>query len=216
MTSPSAKLKKIKAKKPGWELELPLWQAGFSPVAGLDEAGRGALAGPVVAAAVVLPFYEHYPFRDSKKLSAQRREQLTEQIQAEALAWAIGLAGPEEIDRFNVLKATHLAAQRALLKMKLKLGALVTDYLKLEFPGPVLAPPKADDRSFQVAAASILAKTSRDCLMRDYAALYPDYGFAENKGYGSLEHLTALDIHGPCAIHRRSFKPVAQGRLFSC
>lgn len=186
------------------------------PVAGVDEAGRGALAGPVVAAAVILPYAEHYPFDDSKALSAAMREAFSQEIRKIALAVGIGLASPAEIDRLNVLQATHLAAARALqqLSERLEPQALVTDFLKLAVAVPVSAPPKADGLSFQVAAASILAKTHRDALMRHYDVQHPGYGFATHKGYGAPTHLRALAEKGPCIIHRLSFKPVAQRRLF--
>lgn len=198
---------------PSWELEADLWRRGYSPVAGVDEAGRGALAGPVVAAAVILPLGDH-PFQDSKTLSAATRAVLADEVKRCALAWGIGLACAQEVDSLNVLKATHLAAQRALIMLKLSPQALVTDYLWLRSPWPVLAVAKGDSRSLQIAAASILAKTHRDALMETSAEKYPPYGFEKNKGYGAPVHLNALEQHGPCELHRRSFRPVAQRRLF--
>lgn len=199
--------------RPGWTLEYSLWSQGYPCVAGVDEAGRGALAGPVVAAAVVLPLGS-YAFDDSKMLSAAVRETMAAEITQVALAWGIGLAGAAEVDRVNVLRATHLAAQRALVVLGCQLapGALVTDYLKLDFPGPVLAPPRADATSVQVAAASILAKTTRDRIMRSLDARDPRYAFAAHKGYGAPTHLRALLEHGPSAQHRLSFSPVARAR----
>ena len=194
---------------PAWGLESPLWSAGYACTAGVDEAGRGALAGPVVAAAVVLPVAE-YAFNDSKQLSAAQRETFAEEVRASALAWAVGQASAAEVDALNVLRATHLAAQRALHALRLNIDALVTDFLKLDFPGPVVAAVKGDAQSYQIAAASILAKTTRDRLMVRANAHYPAYGFAKHKGYGSAQHLAALSEHGPCPLHRRSFKPVAQ------
>jgi ribonuclease HII len=192
-------------------LEHTLWARGYACTAGIDEAGRGALAGPVVAAAVVLP-YGTYPFDDSKKLTPEARERLAHEVRRVALAWAVGSASPEEIDRLNVLQATHLAAARALgvLRQTLEPDALVTDYLKLTFAGPVLAPPRADATSVQVAAASILAKTTRDALMVALDAELPGYSFASHKGYGAPVHLRALELHGVSAAHRRSFGPVAR------
>ncbi|ADI15713.1 ribonuclease HII [Truepera radiovictrix] len=194
---------------PDWRLEHTLWQRGYGVLAGVDEAGRGALAGPVVAAAVVLPRGDH-PFRDSKTLSPAARETLAEEVRRRALAWAVGCASASEVDRLNVLQATHLAAQRALCALagRVAVDGLVTDFLKLPFPGPVLAVPKADATSVQVAAASLLAKTVRDALMRRLGERYPAYGFARHKGYGSSTHLRALAAHGPCPEHRRSFGPV--------
>jgi ribonuclease HII len=199
-------------QKPTWKLEAVLWQLGYHLVAGVDEAGRGALAGPVVAAVVVLP-KKAWSFRDSKILTLQKCEDLAVLIKKEALAWGVGLAEADEVDKINILRATHLAAYRALSQMSLQITALVTDFLKLE-NYPYLAVPKGDSRSFQVAAASILAKTTRDQLMLDYAKVYPHYGFEHHKGYGSSQHLQALDCFGPCTLHRKSYKPVAQRRLF--
>jgi ribonuclease HII len=196
---------------PGWGLEQGLWSRGYARVAGIDEAGRGALAGPVVAAAVLLP-YGTYPFDDSKKLSPEVREWLAREVKRCALAWGVGAASATEIDALNVLRATHLAAQRALavLLRQTAIDALVTDYLKLAFSGPVSAPPRADSSSVQVAAASILAKTTRDRLMVTLDGLEPRYGFAAHKGYGAPTHLRALAEHGPGAQHRLSFAPVAR------
>jgi len=196
---------------PGWELEHTLWSQGYARVAGIDEAGRGALAGPVVAAAVLLP-YGAYPFDDSKKLSPEVRERLACEVRRCALAWGVGAASAAEIDTLNVLQATHLAAQRALAALlgQTAIDALVTDYLKLSFAGPVFAPPRADSSSVQVAAASILAKTSRDRLMVTLGGLEPRYGFASHKGYGAPVHLRALAEYGPTAQHRLSFAPVAR------
>ena len=199
---------------PDWQLEENLWQQGYSPVAGVDEAGRGALAGPVVAAAVILPVTT-YPYDDSKKLTALKREQLSMQIKQQALAWAVGYASPQEIDTHNVLKATHIAAQRALAHLNVQYAALVTDYLKLTTACPVLAVAKGDALSYQIAAASILAKTERDAFMVQLDAAYPGYAFKQHKGYGTATHLNALQTLGPTDVHRYSFAPVAQQRLFN-
>lgn len=197
------------ADPPDWSLEAELWSRGITPVAGVDEAGRGALAGPVVAAAVILAAGRH-PYRDSKTLLPERREELARQIRAEALAWGVGTAEPAEIDAFNVLRATHLAAARALEQLRLRLApaGLVTDYLWLDVDAEVLAVPRADSRSFQAAAAGVLAKVERDALMADLAHVHPGYGFERNKGYGAPAHLSALDAIGPCTVHRMSFRPL--------
>ena len=195
-------------EKPGWELEAAFWAQGYARVAGIDEAGRGALAGPVVAAAVLLPSGD-YPFDDSKKLAPDVRAVLAREVKRCALAWAVGAASAAEVDALNVLRATHLAAQRALSALP-PVDALVTDYLKLAFPGPVAAPPRADGTSVQVAAASIFAKTTRDRLMVELHQRDPRYGFAAHKGYGAPTHLRALAEHGPSAEHRLSFAPVAR------
>lgn len=196
------------AVAPGWGFEARLWGAGHTPVAGVDEAGRGAWAGPVVAAAVVLPPGRH-PFRDSKTVSPARRETLAGVVRAVAIGWGVGYASAADVDGLGVLAATHLAASRALACLQVRPGALVTDYLRLAWAGPVLAPPRADGRSVQVAAASLLAKTERDRWMADAAeAKYPGYGFAAHKGYGAPTHLAMLEARGPCPLHRRRFAPV--------
>ncbi|MGK0619277.1 ribonuclease HII [Meiothermus cerbereus] len=212
-------------------LESDWWRMGLR-VAGVDEAGRGALAGPVVAAAVILPPPQdqtQYPFQDSKTLSARLRDQMADQIRVVALAWGVGWAGVAEIDRLGILKATHLAAARALAQLAVPAEALLTDYLRLErewrqylhnnpprpdSPGLLRCPPKADQNSPTVAAASILAKVARDRYMEGLEQRYPGYGFAQHKGYGTALHLQALDKLGPCEEHRRTFAPVAQTGLF--
>lgn len=183
-------------------------------MAGVDEAGRGALAGPVVAAAVVLPFGEH-PYRDSKTLTPERREELAVQIRREALAFGIGLAEPAEIDSLNVLRATHLAAHRALEQLRLSLDprGLVTDYLWLDDPAIVLAVPRADCRSPQAAAAGVLAKVTRDALMKKLALAHPGYEFERNKGYSAPAHRNGLVSLGPCPAHRMSFRPLTEDLL---
>lgn len=198
---------------PDWTLEERLWRRGYTPVAGVDEAGRGALAGPVVAAAVILPPGDH-PFRDSKRLTPAARAALARQVRSVALAWAVARAEPEEVDRLNVLEATRLASRRALAALSLRPAAVVTDYLDLGPEWPHLAVARADARSPQAAAASILAKTVRDEGMAALAERFPGYGFERHKGYGSAAHLAALGRLGPCAAHRRTFAPVAQARLF--
>lgn len=195
----------------GEPLEAPFWRKGLR-VAGLDEAGRGAWAGPIVVGAVILP-PGRYPFRDSKKLSPKERERLAEEVRRVALAFALGVAGVEEVDRLGVLKATLLAAKRALKGLSLLPQALVTDYLVLPTSLPLLAPPKADEHSPTVAAASILAKVHRDGLMAELDRLYPGYGFARHKGYGTPEHQEALLALGPSPVHRKRFAPVAQAPL---
>jgi ribonuclease HII len=191
--------------------EAAWWRLGLR-VAGVDEAGRGALAGPVVAAAVILSGVGRYPFRDSKTLSPLQRERLGLEVQATAVAWGVGLATAAEIDALGILPATHLAAERALKSLNPRPQALLTDYLRLSTTLPLLAPAKADRDSPTVAAASILAKVTRDRHMLELDAAFPEYGFAAHKGYGTPMHLRALERLGPCLQHRRSFAPVA-GRL---
>ncbi len=201
--------------QPGWQLERSLWRQGCGTTIGVDEAGRGCLAGPVTAAAVVLPFAADYPYRDSKQLTPDVRQELAARLRSEAIAFSVGWASALEIDEVGILQATHLAAGRALrgLGWPLARAGLVTDYLKLDHPGPVVAAARADQRSWQVAAASILAKTVRDELMVELDRTHPGYGFAQHKGYGTSQHLEALDRLGVCGQHRRRFAPVARTLL---
>lgn len=192
--------------------EFDWWRKGLR-VAGVDEAGRGALAGPVVAAAVILPGLDQYPFRDSKTLSTKQREALETQVHTLALAYAVGFASAQEVDQEGVLKATHLAAYRALEQLQAEPQALITDYLRLRTRLPILAPAKADRDSPTVAAASILAKVVRDRYMIELDAQFSGYRFAEHKGYGTGAHLQALHRLGPCPEHRLSFAPVAGVRM---
>ncbi|WP_110885161.1 ribonuclease HII [Deinococcus yavapaiensis] len=202
---------------PHFDLERSFWDQGLTLVAGVDEAGRGAWAGPVAVSALILPaLSESFPFRDSKTLSAARREQLAEIARSVAVAWTVEFASASEVDAKGVLNATKAAASRAIARLEPAPQALVTDYLKLDTTLPFLAPPKADRDSFSVAAASLLAKTARDAYMTTLDDAFPGYGFAAHKGYGVNAHRAALLDLGPCAEHRRSFAPVAhalQARL---
>jgi len=181
-------------------------------VAGVDEAGRGPLAGPVVAAAVILD--DCHPISglaDSKKLSAARRGALYDEIRAKALCCCIAQASVEEIDRLNILQATLLAMQRAVAGLRLKPGLVLVDGNRL----PLLemraeAIVRGDAKVAAISAASILAKVTRDRGLEQLDQCFPQYGFARHKGYGTAEHLQALSVHGPCPEHRRSFAPVAQ------
>ncbi|MDF1523645.1 MAG: ribonuclease HII [Trueperaceae bacterium] len=196
----------------GFALERAFWARGLEAVAGVDEAGRGAWAGPVVAAVVVLREADELPYRDSKALSPAARERLAAHVRATARAWAVGEADAGEVDALGPLRATHVAAHRAIAALGLVPDAYVTDYLKLEFASgavPLVAPPRADATSWTVAAASILAKTHRDARMRAAAAAFPGYGFDRHKGYGAPAHRAALAARGPCLLHRRSYRPVA-------
>jgi len=199
---------------PGWSLEEQLWSQAVTLVAGVDEAGRGALAGPVVAAAVILEPDRDYPYRDSKRLGPAERAALAARLREEAVAYAVGVASALEVDTHNVLGATKLAARRAVAALAPAAQGLVTDYLRLDTGLPELAVARGDARSYQVAAASVLAKTTRDALMAELDARHPGYGFARHKGYGAPEHLRALERLGACPEHRTSFAPVAQRALF--
>ena len=195
-----------------WQHENAASLAGFVRVAGIDEVGRGPLAGPVMAACVVLPAgFSLDGIRDSKKLSERQRERAEARIRAEAVAIGIGSVEPEVIDRINILQATHAAMRQAYGQIVPAPDFVLIDGLPVRsFPCPgVLALVQGDSRSASIAAASIVAKVARDRLMRAYDAVYPGYGFAGHKGYGSAKHLAALAQHGPCPLHRRSFAPVA-------
>jgi ribonuclease HII len=201
---------------PTLEFELALWAQGTAPVAGIDEAGRGAWAGPVSAGAVLLPcdptIVERLRgVRDSKQMSAKAREEWAGRIQAEALAWGVGFATNQEIDTLGIVPATRLAMQRALDQCGLAAAHLLIDAVRL--PGvaiPQSALVKGDARVLSIAAASVLAKTARDHVMTRLEDEYPGYGFARHKGYGTAAHQEALLRLGPCAEHRRSFAPVAR------
>jgi len=192
------------------EIEARLWDEGWI-IGGLDEAGRGALAGPVSAGVVVLnrepaEALRNAGVRDSKQLTPQQREHLAPMIKEMSSAWGVGFAIAEEIDALNIVRATKLAAMRALDSLSLFPNHLLTDYLILpEIEIPQTALVKGDQRCVSIAAASILAKTARDALMCAYEAEYPGYGFARHKGYGTQLHRSTLKRLGRCAIHRKTF-----------
>lgn len=196
--------------------ERALRARGFSLVAGVDEAGRGPLAGPVIAAAVILPAgFALDGLTDSKKVPAVRREKffafLTTQT---SVVWSTGLAAVEEIDRLNILRATHLAMARAVGALPAPPDHALVDGLPVrDLPVPHTALVGGDALSLSIAAASIIAKVTRDRLMVALDAEYPQYGFARHKGYGVRQHLEALRHHGPCPVHRRSFAPVGQAEV---
>ncbi len=184
---------------------------GFGRVAGLDEVGRGALAGPVVAAAVILDPRESLPegLDDSKKLTARQRERIASELRERAVCHAYGLVGPEEIDRTNILIATRRAMLEALQQLQPCADFLLIDAIQLrESSLPQRAIIGGDAVSASIAAASVLAKTFRDALMRDYHEQFPQYGFARHVGYGTREHWEALRAHGCCPIHRKTFRGV--------
>lgn len=179
-------------------------------LAGVDEAGRGPLAGPVCVAAVILdPKCPIEGLADSKKLSAKKREVLAPLIRERALAWAIAWAEPEEIDRVNILRATMNAMRRAVEGLKVAPDCVWVDGNRLpDLPYPAEAIVKGDAKVPAISAASILAKTARDAKMREYAEQYPEYGFERHAGYGTKEHVAALEQFGPTPIHRKTFEPV--------
>lgn len=189
--------------------------AAAAITAGVDEVGRGCLAGPVYAAAVILPArHGLIGLADSKQLSAERRELLAPKIRARALAWAIGSATVEEIDRLNILRATFLAMARAVQALALRPELCLVDGNQVpELGCPVRAIVGGDATVRSIMAASIIAKVARDAELLRLDQQHPHYGFARHKGYGTPEHLAALRRHGPCAVHRMSFTPCAQIEL---
>ena len=194
------------------QLERAAREAGFSLIAGGDEAGRGPWAGPVHAAMVILPERFDLPgLDDSKKLAREARRTLYQRIQAAAVAFGIGTASAQEIDRLNILEATRLAFRRAFEALSPKPDYVLLDFIKLPWLKlPHAAYAKGESLSASIAAASILAKEARDLHMEEMDKLYPGYGFAAHMGYGTPQHQEALARSGPCAIHRRSFKPIAK------
>ena len=190
-----------------WEIENSLYSNGFQVICGVDEAGRGPLAGPVCAAAVILPKGLEIPgLTDSKKLTDKKRRELFPIIKEQALAYGIGLASHEEIDEINILQATYLAMERALTQLSAKPDiALIDGNRAKDFGLPVRTVVKGDCLSANIAAASVLAKVTRDDLMLALAEEYPQYGFEVHKGYGTKAHYEALREYGASAIHRRTF-----------
>lgn len=199
---------------PDLKFEQALWLQGLCALAGFDEAGRGAWAGPVVAAAVILPPDEKvmqalHGVRDSKQLSPEQRGDLAPLVQEVSVTWAVGQSSAAEIDEIGILPATRLAMQRAWQDLTLAPVHFLIDALFLpDVNLPQTALIKGDQRSLSIAAASILAKTSRDAWMCACEAEYPQYAFARHKGYGTALHQQRLQHYGPCAIHRRSFAPI--------
>ncbi len=190
-----------------WEIEEGFYAQGVKIICGIDEAGRGPLAGPVCAAAVILPEHLELPgLTDSKKLTDKKRRELFPIIKEQALAYGIGLASEQEIDEINILQATFLAMQRALDQLMIKPElALIDGNREKDFGIPVKTVVKGDSLSLNIAAASVLAKVTRDDLMVQMAEQYPEYGFDIHKGYGTKAHYAALTEHGPSAIHRKTF-----------
>jgi ribonuclease HII len=197
-------------------LEFELWQSGYRAIAGVDEAGRGAWAGPVVAAAAVLPADLRSlssllgQVDDSKRLTPRARDWMFDLIQAKALAVGVGFGGVEEIEAAGILKATTAAMSRALAALALQPDFVLLDYLTLrDLACPQRGLVHGDALSLSIAAASIVAKVSRDRWMAANEVLYPGYGFGQHKGYGTTQHHAALERLGPCPLHRRTFRPVA-------
>jgi len=182
---------------------------GYLAVAGVDEAGRGALFGSVVAAAVILnPERLVRGLNDSKQLSPEVRQELASAIKEKSVAWSTGAADAAEIDRVNIYQASRLAMKRAVEALPVKPDYLLIDAMRIDIPLPQESLIKGDARSRAIAAASIIAKVHRDECMRQWDSIYPEYGFARHKGYGAPEHLRALETHGPTPLHRFSYEPV--------
>lgn len=195
------------------DLEYENRFADLGIVIGVDEAGRGPLAGPVsVGAAIVPSGFSHPVINDSKKLSEKKREALYDELVGnDEIKWAVSIVEASEVDEVNVLRATHLGMERAVKALRVKVGMCLIDGLPVpNFPYPQEGIVKGDSKSLSIATASIFAKVTRDRLMREAAIRYPGYGFEKHKGYGTKGHLEALRTLGPCPIHRRSFQPVAQ------
>ena len=190
-----------------WAIENSLYAEGYKMICGVDEAGRGPLAGPVCAAAVILPKGLELPgLNDSKKLTDKKRRELFPIIKEQAIAYGIGLASHEEIDEINILQATYLAMERAIAQLESKADyALIDGNRAKDFGLPVRTVVKGDSLSASIAAASVLAKVTRDDIMLEMAKEYPEYGFEVHKGYGTKAHYEALRAHGHSAIHRVTF-----------
>ena len=181
--------------------------ADYTAICGIDEAGRGPLAGPVVAGAVILPKDCSILYlNDSKQVSASRRDELFDEIQEKAIASAVGIVSPQRIDEINILQATYEAMHQAVEGLKVVPDLLLVDAVTIPaMPMKQVGIVKGDAKSVSIAAASILAKVTRDRMMVEYDSLYPEYGFAKHKGYGSKMHIEAIQEYGPCPIHRRTF-----------
>ena len=212
----SGRRTQIHSKSPGLQEEFVCQAEGLEPVAGLDEAGRGAWAGPVVAGCVVLPLDRFdlanalSPVRDSKTLSAPQRDQAAQQIRKVAVELGVGQASAREVDELGLIQATRLAMQRALAQLRDPPAYLLIDHLKLSnVDTPQKAITRGDRNVLSIAAASILAKVHRDRIMLDLDRRFPHYGFAQHKGYGTRAHRQALLEMGPSPIHRKSFAPIA-------
>lgn len=190
------------------EFENKLYKDGIKYIAGIDEAGRGPLAGPVVIGCVIMPqdsFIEYV--NDSKKVSETKREMLYDKIKNEAIAWSTGIVWQDEIDEINILNATKKALTIAIDNLKVKPDKIIVDALdKIETRGiPYISVIKGDAKIYSISAASIIAKVTRDRIMREYDEIYPEYGFSGHKGYGTAKHIQAIKEYGICPLHRRSF-----------
>lgn len=190
------------------EYENKLHEEGLQYIAGIDEAGRGPLAGPVVVGvAIMKPESFIEGINDSKKISESKREKLYEQITEEAIDWSVGIVTEKEIDEINILNATKKALERALDNLKVRPDRILVDALEhIDTKGvPYTSVIKGDAKIYSISAASIIAKVTRDRIMREYDEVYPEYGFAKHKGYGTAAHISAIKENGPCPLHRKTF-----------
>lgn len=190
------------------EFEKKLYSTGLNHIAGIDEAGRGPLAGPVVVGiAIMKPDSFIEGVNDSKKISQRKREQLYEQITSEAIDWAVGIVDQKEIDEINILNATKKALHMAISNLKVKPDRILVDALEhIDTYGiPYTSIIKGDAKIYSISAASIIAKVTRDRIMKEYDEIYPEYGFSGHKGYGTAKHIQALKTYGPCSLHRKTF-----------
>lgn len=213
LASYDKRLAKLRKKQREFNLrfsyEQKFWQNN-QLVAGVDEVGRGPLAGPVVTAAVILPHdFNLIDVNDSKKLSPEKRQELYPQIMGQAVSVAIGMADNNVIDKINIYEADRLAMKQAVSKLEVKPDALLVDAMDIDLPIPQTKLIKGDAKSNSIAAASIVAKVYRDNLMDEYAKKYPEYDFIHNAGYGTAKHIEALKKYGPTPIHRKTFAPVS-------
>ena len=191
------------------EYETELYKEGLTLICGVDEVGRGPLIGPVVAAAVILPInYFHEDIKDSKKLTEKKREKLYDIIIKDAISIGIGIVNESEIDKINIYEATKVAMKTAINNLKIKPEHILIDAMKLDLNTPSTSIIKGDAKSESIAAASIIAKVTRDRMLDEMDKEYPMYDLKHNKGYGTKKHLEALKKHGPCIHHRKTFKPV--------
>ena len=188
------------------QTELELIRSGISPVAGVDEAGRGPLCGPVVSCTLILPEdFDELWINDSKKLTEKKREELFRLITENAVACEVGIADAALIDEINILRATIRTVEESLGRIRVKPAMVLLDALEVDTPIPQRSIVRGDATVYCIAAASIVAKVSRDRMMYEYDSMYPEYHFASNKGYGTADHIEALRKYGPCPIHRKTF-----------
>lgn len=200
-------------ENPNIDLEKKLWIQGYMKVCGLDEVGRGPLAGPVVAGAVVIEDEKHFleGVRDSKIMTEKKRDFFVNEIKAKSLGWGIGIVENDEIDRIGISKAITRAMELAVEGLGFKVDYLITDgNVKKIGDCPMEIITDGDAMHYSIAAASVLAKVRRDEIMREFSKKYPEYGFEKHVGYGTKMHMEALEKYGPCKIHRKCFKPVAR------